>query len=111
MNRIILIGNGFDLAHNIKSSYSNFIEDFWENTIIELKQQPQRSQYSNIFFKISQIPYCWTVENTYEGLIKSLKESRSLITCNNKFLKLITEKKGIQNWVDIENEYYKELNK
>ena len=53
MNRIILIGNGFDLAHNIKSSYSNFIEDFWENTIIELKQQPQRSQYSNIFFKIS----------------------------------------------------------
>lgn len=106
MNRIVLIGNGFDLAHNIKSSYSNFIEDFWENAIIELKKQPQRSQFSNDLFKITQIPFYWTVENTYEGLIKSLKESRSFITYKNAFLKLITEKKGIQNWVDIENEYY-----
>jgi len=29
MNRIILIGNGFDLAHGLKTSYKNFIDDFW----------------------------------------------------------------------------------
>ena len=26
MNRIILIGNGFDLAHGLKTSYKNFLD-------------------------------------------------------------------------------------
>ena len=30
MNRILLIGNGFDLAHGLKTSYKDFIIDFWE---------------------------------------------------------------------------------
>lgn len=29
MNRLILIGNGFDLAHGLKTSYANFIEWYW----------------------------------------------------------------------------------
>ena len=29
MNRIILIGNGFDLAHGLKTSYANFIDWYW----------------------------------------------------------------------------------
>ena len=31
MNTIILIGNGFDLAHGLKTSYRNFIDGFWES--------------------------------------------------------------------------------
>ena len=30
MNRIVLIGNGFDLAHGLKTSYANFINWYWE---------------------------------------------------------------------------------
>lgn len=30
MNRIILIGNGFDLAHGLETSYKNFINDYWD---------------------------------------------------------------------------------
>lgn len=30
MNRLILIGNGFDLAHGLKTSYADFIEWYWE---------------------------------------------------------------------------------
>jgi len=30
MNRIILIGNGFDLAHGLETRYGHFINDFWE---------------------------------------------------------------------------------
>jgi hypothetical protein len=30
MNRIVLIGNGFDLAHGLKTSYKDFIDDYWE---------------------------------------------------------------------------------
>ena len=29
MNRIIIIGNGFDLAHNLKTRYKDFINDYW----------------------------------------------------------------------------------
>lgn len=29
MNRIIIIGNGFDLAHNLKTGYKDFINDYW----------------------------------------------------------------------------------
>ena len=30
MNRIVLIGNGFDIAHGLKTSYTNFIDWYWE---------------------------------------------------------------------------------
>ena len=30
MNRIVLIGNGFDLAHNLPTSYKDFINHYWE---------------------------------------------------------------------------------
>ncbi len=30
MNRIILIGNGFDLAHGLKTSYQDFLDDYWQ---------------------------------------------------------------------------------
>ena len=30
MNRLILIGNGFDLAHGLKTKYSDFIEWYWK---------------------------------------------------------------------------------
>lgn len=29
MNRIILIGNGFDLAHNLPTKYEDFIKWYW----------------------------------------------------------------------------------
>ena len=30
MNRIVLIGNGFDLAHGLKTSYADFIDWYWK---------------------------------------------------------------------------------
>ena len=30
MNRLVLIGNGFDLAHGLKTTYANFINWYWE---------------------------------------------------------------------------------
>ena len=32
MNRIVLIGNGFDLAHGLKTSYKNFIDWYWKDS-------------------------------------------------------------------------------
>lgn len=36
MNRIILVGNGFDLAHNLPTSYKNFNDWYWERVMREL---------------------------------------------------------------------------
>ena len=36
MNRLVLIGNGFDLAHGLKTSYKDFINWYWENWGIKL---------------------------------------------------------------------------
>ena len=29
MKRIIIIGNGFDRAHNLRTGYKEFIDDYW----------------------------------------------------------------------------------
>ena len=31
MNRIIIVGNGFDRAHNLKTGYKEFIDDYWSD--------------------------------------------------------------------------------
>ena len=37
MNRIILVGNGFDLAHGLKTSYKDFINWYWEKKVYDLR--------------------------------------------------------------------------
>ena len=39
MNRLVLIGNGFDLAHGLKTSYKDFIQWYWEERIFKLKTE------------------------------------------------------------------------
>ena len=36
MNRIILIGNGFDLAHNLPTRYDQFINWYWDEWFLKL---------------------------------------------------------------------------
>ena len=38
MNRIIIAGNGFDLAHDLKTKYEDFINWYWENTLKKLQE-------------------------------------------------------------------------
>lgn len=39
MNRLILIGNGFDLAHGLKTSYKDFINWYWEQRLDKMYQK------------------------------------------------------------------------
>jgi hypothetical protein len=36
--RLIIIGNGFDLAHNLPTSYKDFINYYWDSLIKKIKQ-------------------------------------------------------------------------
>lgn len=39
MNRIVLIGNGFDLAHGLPTRYEDFINDYWEGFLMSCAKQ------------------------------------------------------------------------
>ena len=33
MNRLVIIGNGFDMAHGLKASYMDFINWYWDQRV------------------------------------------------------------------------------
>lgn len=111
MNRIILIGNGFDLAHGMKTSYNDFLEDFWKNTIVEVHKSNGKEIFENDDIKIKNVPSLWHPGYGYSNFKKSLEAAKSEIKFKNIFLNKISEKSYLQNWVDIENEYYELLKK
>jgi len=125
MNRIILIGNGFDLAHELETSYKQIIDNFWKDEknnfeawrLRELKNahDPYLKSYDNVFINISiNVKWLNYAEPPIDGdgynwFIKN-KDKYIKFECKNTFLSHITEKTNLQNWVDIEKEYYLTLN-
>ncbi|MDR1747742.1 MAG: bacteriophage abortive infection AbiH family protein [Spirochaetaceae bacterium] len=137
MNRIILIGNGFDLAHGLKTSYNDFIDDYWErkvNTIFpktylaenyffrNLGYNPYR-EYKDTDINTNNIRYDPLLrlnddpeKHGYEQFISLYSQlplysdSEKKFRFENHFLKQITENKSLHNWIDIEAEYYRALN-
>jgi hypothetical protein len=102
MTNLIIIGNGFDMAHDLKTSYSKFIE-FLANS--KFKNQ---TLYSDLFEidEISKIKY----ENYAEFKDNQNPYLREdLFTSDNLFFKRITNKLFEFNWCDIEREYFIEL--
>jgi len=130
LNRIILIGNGFDLAHKLKTSYEHFINDYWENKTKLFLQSYQ--DMDKKYFTSQKINTCkyednQIIVNNIPSYYKNIKENDNLsgftrfsntihdinndtrITYKNDFLGIITKMLLSSKWVDIENEYYKEL--
>ncbi|WP_029272276.1 AbiH family protein [Flavobacterium sp. KJJ] len=107
MNRIILIGNGFDLAHGMRTSYNDFISYYWYKIISDIKSTKERL-FENTEIIITRLPrpvYFSTIIK-FEELHETLERNGSELIFKNKFLEYINNKRQIQNWVDIENEYY-----
>ncbi|EJL64754.1 AbiH family protein [Flavobacterium sp. CF136] len=123
MNRIILIGNGFDLAHGIKTSYNHFISDYWEKMISRLQNEvacnitTRTKVFETDEVKIDNVhggPWQggnWVSGNTFEDLINALETQNLELIFKNKFLEILSKKYKEKNWVDIENEYYGLLKK
>ncbi|MGG1922473.1 AbiH family protein [Chryseobacterium sp. NRRL B-14798] len=107
MNRIILIGNGFDLAHGMATSYGNFIDDYWRNAIEEIRNKPYwENGFENDEFYIQLLPKIWEGSNDYEALEHNLHNIKSKIHFKNEFFDILNRHKSSLNWVDIENDYY-----
>ncbi|KGO85781.1 hypothetical protein Q765_14230 [Flavobacterium rivuli WB 3.3-2 = DSM 21788] len=110
MNRIILIGNGFDLAHGMPTSYQSFMNYLWEKIVRKVQQERAESLFENDEIIVRVVPSAWLPGCNYQCLRQSVIKIRDLVF-KNKFLQIITDKTTIHNWVDIENEYYYLLKK
>jgi len=136
INRIILIGNGFDLAHGLKTSYKDFITAFWReelrktNNYTYLKTSAIDSGKSYYIFEddfikvklenivinegvIDEQKYGKVINET-EQEIKKIEDGIARLKgkieeYKNGFLELIEKAINVNNWVDIEELYYKQL--
>uniref|UniRef100_UPI000AE8AA69 AbiH family protein n=1 Tax=Allomuricauda sp. CP2A TaxID=1848189 RepID=UPI000AE8AA69 len=72
MNTLIIIGNGFDLAHDLPTSYGHFLDDFWSKLRFRYEEPLIRDIiYVNPeFFRVLTIN---TILN-FDSFIKNLKE-------------------------------------
>lgn len=122
MNRIILVGNGFDLAHNLKTSYANFIEWYWREWGNRLRMSQNSVEEDSLCsFKLRDLQYDWfnalhfiyriiTPLGHRDGLeiVKIVKQNPDLFDYSAKsplFEKICVEVET-KNWVDIEDVYY-----
>lgn len=131
MNRLIIIGNGFDLAHGLPTGYGDFIDWYW-NEIIDTNHNDDLVHFeseekiifetgSNLKAIISHLQSVNPKKNIIrdkEGYYFTERQYSNgntfdfqiyIVKFKNKFFSAINEKKNVQTWVDIENEYYKLL--
>lgn len=120
MNRIVLIGNGFDLAHNLPTSYRDFINHYWEQWGQYLLGVYSSEKLTDKLCSISQTeePESWHdifhtryfptgIEISPTDVIETIRANpdRFLIEAT-PFFQHINKSFETKNWVDIEGEYY-----
>ena len=121
MNRLVLIGNGFDLAHGLKTRYEDFFYWYWEQRVNDFLHN-STIESCDVLCKLINLQYdSWLISLTYDTTLKNGdgKEIYNHLVSNTESFKLefspffdrirkCIETKG---WVDIENEYYELLKK
>lgn len=128
MNKLIIIGNGFDLAHGLPTSYHDFISDFWKNLHLnyenkEIKEVILINGSSHRFLEnpietyqcfrhhlqLYAKAYGYQYDEKLHDCYTNKSRSHPIFKFENDFLKKLNIKNSIENWVDVENEYYLEL--
>ena len=121
MNRLVLIGNGFDCAHGLKTRYQNFVNWYWDGRFYCLRKN---------FTPVSKEKLCELTMKAFPTWYSMFEQGPSVIYEKNGaelFFELC--KRGIcqatmtplfdrihksietKGWVDIENDYYELLKK
>lgn len=127
MNRIILIGNGFDLAHKLDTRYCDFLDYLWGNIINGLKEKIDinNSKYEDedklLSLELKSQSFLFFFQDLELSKYTDIKiaitrdQNRDRYKCspelnfNNNFFESLTNEFSCGNWVDIETFYYEEL--
>ena len=128
MNRLVIIGNGFDIAHGLKTSYTDFINWYWEKRLnalltensavsgdclckLEIKNTTECPNWFNFFYSHSfrdLLTGKWKYPPS--DIIGGIKEKTNdfSVKCSI-FFETILQSIETRGWVDIENDYYQLL--
>lgn len=124
INRLIIIGNGFDIAHDLKTKYSDFVDNYFSNLTWSGDWDDQFFQCEvkgmdirNLSTLDSILKYLnndcdVNFLNKKENILvfKNLKNQQpAKLNIKNRFFYDISKSHSTKNWVDIENEYFKKL--
>lgn len=125
MNRIVLIGNGFDLAHGLKTSYADFIDWYWEQWRDKLISCHSPHAHDELCTLSLDLEETRDRKETWHSLLHShmhsfqsmagmkfydyLKSYGIIIKTFTPLLEAIMHDVKHQNWVDIERIYYRLL--
>ncbi|MDP8200681.1 MAG: AbiH family protein [Candidatus Tenebribacter burtonii] len=112
MNKLILIGNGFDLAHGLKTRYSDFLLWYLNYAIQSFRKN---GEYADQLIEISFSEYY--IENlsidftSLSRFKQSLEQYKAdiIFKIKSAFFKNLFNITIELNWVDLESEYYSYL--
>lgn len=116
MNRLIIIGNGFDLAHGYKTSYSDFLGNYLGQilydyfTIHDYKYEDELIKFNYQSIQFNQ-PFegIKTLEDVFDKINLIRKQAPNVIEFKSKFFEELYNQFNYQRWVDIENHYFSYL--
>lgn len=108
-NKLVIIGNGFDLAHGFKTSYNDFILRYIKSCI---KNAIRDHNYEDKLLILSKNDIY--LSSSEVDSLKDLNDICSKVVSNDKWIKSeffseLISKQQEQNWVDIEKIYYDSL--
>lgn len=108
MNDLYLIGNGFDLAHGLETSYNHFLLWYLNDF---LRQLWDKEEFDDKLMNIKCINRRYRVPSDFRSvseLLNWLEGYNYKITTHDFFDKIIRNYRD-KRWVDIEYEYYMAL--
>ncbi len=130
MNRLVIIGNGFDMAHGLKTSYNDFINWYWDKRVdafVGNTTKISEDCLCKLSINTNADLSCWNVlafENSYfrdirgnrkcsgYDVIKELQDNPDIFSVDfTPFFGTILQSIETRGWVDIENDYYQLLKK
>jgi len=105
-NRLVIVGNGLDLAMGMKSSYSDFLANYLLECIVKAKQ----GNYNDLLFKIDKVSQLYSAKentfSTFHDWKKLLEHNKHWNYKYLGFLEKVMNNLSIENWVDIESLYF-----
>ena len=111
MNRIVLIGNGFDLAHGLKTSYADFIDWYWEQWMNKIYFSQFGLEVSDGLCSVKITDNRIPKVTFLNGLdyINAIKNNSNISFTEGLLIQEIMKDFEDSNWVDIESIYYRLL--
>lgn len=122
VNRLIIIGNGFDLAHGLKTRYTDFLENYynsisgtelnddffhikWLDKILKLRTNQKLSSFEDLE---KLVRFACRNGNFYVSGEEFFYDENLVLSIKNSFFKYISDLVR-HGWVDIEYEYFQKI--